>query len=230
MMKVITSIFIALTVLTACSKKNFNNAPPNASVSFINAAMDVPYVIVNFTADSTPFYLNQQPIYYGSSFEWGVPAGNTPISIVSSLDTSGHIYFDKKDLQPSGIYSIYLLNGSSKDNILILQDTIPTYKDSTVGVRFINLVADSKPFSINLSVNPPNIAEFSNLQFEQITKFKSYSMASGVTDYNFEIRDQASGDMITSFDWVPTLYKNNTIVITGSEGQNSVWAFQVNNF
>jgi hypothetical protein len=107
------------------------------------------------------------------------------------------------------------------------------YSDSISGVRFINLSQGSKPISINLQGNLPAQAEISGLAYKQVSVFKTYPDTNGISSYNFEIRDQASGNLLTTFSWNFTLFKNNTLVITGSEDPSigtPVNVFPVNNF
>lgn len=225
-------IFLCLTILTAgtaCKKENSNKAIARASLTVVNAAPDVPSLNVNLSANPIPYYLLQQPIGYGSSFEWGVAPGDSPISIVSSVDTSGTIYQAMIDLKAKAIYSLYVLSGSTKGDVLFMQDSIPYYTDSTAGIRFINLLPDSGPLMVNLQGNDPSQTELSAIAFKQITIFKPYNASVLGGAYTFEIRDAALADPVAVFTWNYTFGKNYTVVISGSEA-GGVYAFQVNNF
>ena len=222
------TVFFVSIFFYSCEKYTFNIPSPNASLSVIHAAMDLPSVNVNLTDPRGPFYTFQQPISYGSSFEWGLPAGNVPVIIISSADTNNSILNTKFDLKPSGIYSLYILDESAKTSTLLLEDTIPAHSDSAAGARFINLIEGSQPMTVNLQDNPFTQTEFSNIGYKQITTFKSYMGAGGITGYNFEIHDQQSGDLLATFYWNFILYKNYTIVISGDQSNISV--FQVNNY
>jgi len=163
----------------ACKKSSFNNASPNASINVIHAASNLPSVNVHFSEDTGPFYTYMQPISYGSAFEWGIPGGAVPIVIISSADTSGSILNTTFDLKPSGIYSLYLLNESSKSSTLFLEDTIPVHSDSTAGVRFINLSEGSQPMTVNIDTSPSQ-TEFGNVGYKEITAFTTIGKESGV--------------------------------------------------
>jgi hypothetical protein len=94
--------------------------------------------------------------------------------------------------------------------------------------------SDSKPITVNLQGNLPTQTEFGPLAYQQISSFKSYSVISNVGGvYNFEIRDQASDSLLLTYGWNYPYFKNNTIVISGSEAISSstpLQVFQVNNY
>jgi hypothetical protein len=231
MRKVCYLLLLNCLVAASACKKTSSGTSGIASLNIINASVDLPSVVVNFSDTALPFYLNQAPISSNSSMEFGVPAGANPLIVVSSADTVKPVYRGTLDVQAGGIYSLYLAGQGGVADTVFTKDEIPVYADSSVGVRFINLSPDSKPISVNLAANDPTQTEFSNLTYKQIVGFKTYSANSNIGgSYNFEIRDQASGSLLTTFSWSYTLSKNNTLVINGSENDSSIAVFQVNNF
>jgi hypothetical protein len=235
----VESLILGLVLLSGCAKTSFDGTVPVAALNVINAAMDVPSLNVNFTATPIPYYLYQQPVSYGSSYEWAVAPGDSPIVIVSSLDTSSSIFTGNFKFVPQAIYSLYVLSGTSggQGNVLFQQDTIPVYTDSAAGVRFINLSPDSHPLTVNLQGNPPSQTEFSPLAYEQISSFKQYSATSVVANnggYSFEVHDQSTGILYTTITWNYQVYRNNTMVICGSVNPlnttTPIMVFAVNNY
>jgi hypothetical protein len=228
------NVFIILAgilgIISSC-KKQFSivNEQSLSSINVVNAAPDVPSLNPNFTNSYPPYYLYQNPVYYGSSFKYSIPASVVPVTIVSSTDTTGYLYSDKITLQPQGIYSLYILGGTSKGDVLFMQDTIPYYTDSTAGIRFINCLADQQPLTINLQGNDPLQTEFSSIVYKQITPFKPYDASVIGGSYTFEIRDPALPDPIATFTWNYKVGKNYTVVISGSQAAG-INAFNVNNF
>jgi len=227
-------LFLTGTVISLSCKKDNNNGPTTiASLNVINAAIDVPSVNVNFTNNPIPFYLYQQPVYYGSNFEWGISSGDSAITIVSSADTMNNLYSGNLNLSPGGIYSLYLIGQLPKVSVLFVQDTIPLHSDSTSGLRFINLSPLSQPMSINLQGDAPDQMQFSNLEYGKASGFKTYPATNGIYNYTFEVRDQATGDLLTTVTWNLTLFKNNTLVICGLEdpaASTLISTFQINNY
>lgn len=225
--------FVILVALIAACNKNQTPTLPIASVNVINAAVDLPQVSVNFT--NTPVTYSQQHLVasYGSSVEYGTPAIQTPVLFFSSLDTTKAFYSGSLNLKDLGIYSLFVTGQVPHTDTLLLQDHIPVYQDSVAGVRFINLSPDSQPVSINLAGNYPGNADFQNLAYRKVTAFKSYPATSNISSYNFEVRDAATGTLLTTFTWNLFRFRCHTVVIDGlvnGIGGEAISAFSYNNF
>ena len=215
------------------SCKKDNTVPIDSSLDIINAAANIPSVVVNFSEAAIPFYQNQAFVYYSSSLEYGFPSGVTPIVIVSSSDTTKPIFQGNLNLAAGGIYSLYLIGQSQKPDTFLMEDNIVNYTPDLAGVRFINLSPDSGPISVNIQGNAATQTEFNSLAYKQISDFKTYDASVQYGNYTFEVRDQATGILLTTFAWNYTGSKNNTLVISGSVDPASttpITVFQVNNF
>jgi hypothetical protein len=95
------------------------------------------------------------------------------------------------------------------------------------------LSSGSQPISINLAGNDASQMEFNPIGYKQITAFKTYPDTCGISSYNFEVRDKATDNLLTTFQWSFSLFKNNTLVISGSEDPASstpISVFAVNNY
>src|SRR6185369_10245432 len=125
------------------------------------------------------------------------------------------LFQGKFDLTAGGLYTIFVVGADKLVDTMFLQDFIPVITDSSAGVRFVNLAQGSSLISVNLEGNDPAQTEFSNLGYKQVSNFKSYTGMNGITYYNFEVRDQASGNILTTFSWNIVLFKNQTLVING---------------
>jgi hypothetical protein len=228
--------FLNLSILIVgfgSCKKDTNPLYSIAALTIVNASPNNPSIVATISDTLVPFYVNQSPIAYQSFAEYGNPSGNTPLNLVSAADTSVPLFQGKFNLKPGGIYSLYLVGQIKAIDTVFRQDIIPVYQDSVSGLRFINLVQGSQPISVNLQGYFPTQTEFSGLAYKQISDFKTYSGIGGITSYEFEIRDQSTGNLLTTFSWHFSLYKNNTLVISGSEDPNSTTptsVFQVNNY
>lgn len=228
--------FILITIVIFACKKDTNPSYNTSSIIVVNAVEEPANIVVNFSDTALPYYLDQEPISFASSIQYGIPSGKTPIVVVASSDTTQPLTTMSVNLIGGGIYSLYIAGSGIPQtpvNAFLLKDTIPAYSDSVAGVRVINLSPASAPVSINLQGNSPVQTEFSNLAYEAISNFRSYPDTAGITQYTFEVRDQGTGNLLTTFSWVFTLFKNNTLVICGSEQAGSVTpisVFQINNF
>ena len=230
------NIFLLLIIIPCfiLSCKKNTTAPPNdSSLNIINAAANIPSVVVNFSDAAIPFYQNQAFINYSSSLEYGFPSGVTPIVIVSSSDTAKPVFQGNLTLASGGIYSLYLIGQSIRPDTLLMEDHIVNYTPDLAGVRFINLSPDSGPVSVNIQGNATTQTEFNSLAYKQISDFKTYDAGVQYGNYTFEVRDQASGNLLTTFTWNYTSSKNNTLVISGSVDSASstpITVFQVNSY
>jgi len=232
-MRLTHSLLIITTFFLGSCKKDTLIPLSTSSITVVNAAQEVPSVEINFADTMSPFYLYQTPISYAAAKNFGILSGTTPFVMVSSADTSRLLVQSNVNLAPGGIYSLYLLQGGPKPEYLLMQDSVPVFSDTTAGVRFVNLSPDSKSFSINLATNDASITEFNNISYKQATSFKSYKALAFRGAYSFEIRDQASGDLLITCRWVYRRSNSSSLVICGSIDPNSstpLSVFQINNF
>ena len=230
-MRIIKCFGIILCFIALCyACKKTDSVQTLSSLNIVQAAVSVNSIAVSFATSPIPFHQNQAFISFGSSAEYGLQPGKNPLVIVSADDTTKSLVSASFDLKPGKIYSFYLAGQAAQIDTLFMQDIIRVYTDSSAGLRFINLSPDSKPVSINLVGNPSSQTEFAGLGYKEISAFKSYSATSSVGGvYNFEIRDQASDSLLTTFSWTYGLQKNNTVVISGLEA-SGLTLFQVNNY
>jgi hypothetical protein len=223
----------------ACHKSSTVVISPG-SLNIINAIpTSQPVIPVLGTTQPVQYFASAQTVSYGNAQIYSPLNGPNILYIVQSTDTTEitpkfEMFSGTLTLTAGGIYSFFLTGDTSAVDTFFVQDHIPVYPDSSAGVRFVNLSPGSGPMSINLQGNPITQTEFSNLGYKQISAFKAYSASSGAPgNYTFVVHDQASGDSVV-YSWSYSLYKNNTIVIAGSENPSSndypINAFQFNNF
>ncbi len=239
-MKLKTIFILALTSLlwTACKKSIEKLPTPElSSLTVVNATIDAGPVKFNRYASGLSYAKLRDSINYQSSLEYPVTSGNQPLAVVLSRDTTTQLYHNIFTFSPFKSYSLYTAGNLQNAKTFLLEDNIPVHKDSTVGVRFINLSMDSNPVSINLQGNSAGQSEFSNLAYGQISPFKSY--AADLTNnpnqnYTFEVRDMATGTLLNTFTWYFSAFRNNTLVITGlvnsTNYTDAFTVFQVNNY
>jgi hypothetical protein len=232
MYKIFNIILVALLIsCISCHKESSVSRP--VAFNIINAAVDVPSIYTYFTLSDSAFYLQHSPISYGASYEYGIPSGATPLSIVSSTDTTKPLFQSTLYLRPSGIYSLFLTGHYPSVDTMLIEDNIPIYSDSVAGVRVINLAQSDGPITVNLAGNDASHAEFIGLAYKQISVFKTYPDTNAIGVYNFEVRDQKTGDLLTTYSWSFLPFKSYTLVVNGSTDPNSstpIGVFQMNNF
>lgn len=222
LLKYIIFTFVISAIISSC-KKDSSNISTASALNVINASQSSPAVSVNFTLNPINFSLYQVPISYGSSAEFGNPSGSLPLVLISSADTLKPIYKNTLNFPAGSIHSLYIIGNANQPEMMLSEDKIPSYQDSTSGVRFINLAPDSQPITINLQGNPPTQTEFPSVAYKQISDFKGYSAKSAFSanGYTFEIRDAATSNLLTTFTWNFKPFFCNELVIYGLENNTS---------
>jgi len=235
-------IIITLLFGISCSKNgNVSNPEPISAVNIVNAAPNSSPFIVDLTGATsvTEYFSSAQQIDYGSSYEYSIPSGQIPTVVYQISDTNTPAFIGKLLLSPNAIYSIFLagnINNQGGIDTLLVEDFPPNYSiaDSVAGVRFVNLSTGSKPMNVTIEGNPVAQTEFTGLSYKNVSSWKGYPATSIIPGYySFTVWDQSSGDSLTSFTWNYTLFRNSTLVISGSTNGNSntpLQVFQMNNF
>lgn len=221
-MKKINLILFACSIalmLISCSKSSVKTTPL-ASLEIVNAVINSPGANLGS---------NPNTVYPGSYGQFGLIAGNSAIYVWPVGDSSQPYFNNNVTTVNGGIYSLFLAGGLTGVDTLLVHDTIPSYSDSSAGIRFINLSPGTNPVSIDI-MGMANGSEAASLPYESITSFKKYSANSANTNYNFEIRDAVSDSLLYSFSQAPALFKNITIVIDGQLSDGSFGIFTVNNY
>ena len=229
------AIFLAALVISACQKTKY--VPPPASITVVHAMANETHSIAPLfgAKQSLQYFSTMQKINRYASFLFSPVAGPTAIQIVPSTDTMFNILHGSITLVSGNIYTLFLAGDSTKPDTVFTTDNIPYYSDSSTGIRFINLVPDSKPMLVNIQGNDPTkVDEFTNIAYKQLTAFKKYGASiSNSTSYTFEIRDQGTDSLLKTYKWTFPRFKNQTIVIAGSEVIGSptpITVFSENNY
>ena len=213
-------LFITTNFIASCEKEK---APiPAASLNVINTSPDIPNAKVS--TPKTGYYSQLIGVNSGSNFVFTLPAGSPSIVITNGNDTIKPLYNSALTAGFGQVFSLYIA-GSEGNDIFLKQDTIPVRMDSSVGIRFVNLLPGSSPVSVNI-LGSPNGSEISNLSYKDFSGFKSYPADNNVisTGYYFEFRNAISGDLLTTFNTIDyfhpavPVFKNITIILFGSPG------------
>ena len=236
-LKIFCVLALSVLILFACKKSSDTTPNPAlASITVVNATLNIGSLKVNRYQSGLSYATLSDSIVYESAIEYPISSGNQPITIVLTRDTTNILYKNVFNFLPYKSYSFYLAGQTPDIKAFSFQDNIPVYKDSTAGVRFINLSQNSNPVSINLQGNSTGQTEFTNLSFGQISQFKSYpanQISGAVRTYTFEVRDLSTGNLLITYTWPFAVEKNNTLVISGlinGAGSNALSVFSVNNY
>jgi hypothetical protein len=220
----------------------------SASLTIVNAIPNSNPLVTNYEsagpkgATETPlqYFETANQIAYGSTWESGSYTGMTSLSFAQISDTLVSIWSGTLNLPVGSTYTLFLAGDTAEVDTLFTTDVTPYYPatDSVVGIRFVNLSTGSNTISINLE-GKSNGSEVVSLPYKGVTGFKPYVNNSTIQDYLFVIRDAATGDSLTQYDFAQNgssnygngltdpisgnllLFKNITIVLIGQPVVNA---------
>jgi hypothetical protein len=232
-----------------CSKQSSISTSQVASLNVVNVLNNsAPLILVQGSITSAiGGFSNLVPLSYSSTAVLTTASGSENLyAIQSNVDTASagskgpnYMFNGVLNFKAGSLYSLFITGeDTTSPDFLFVQDTLSAITDSSMGIRFVNLSAGSSPISINLE-GGANGSEVANLPYKGVTSFKRYINNSTTTDYLFVIRDAATGDSLTQFDFVASGSYNNgngltdptknilltfrhvTIALFGSEATNT---------
>jgi hypothetical protein len=231
--------FAILIPILSCHKQiTIATRVKNSSVTVVNAVVNSSSIVTDFSSEPVQWYSNAESVGFASYYEYAIPSGEVPVMVSQSTDTLHTIFNGNFHFEPQQIYSLFLAgqidqSGQSTADTLLTLDNPPYHSisDSTDGIRFINLSPGSNSISVDIQ-GEANGSEVSGLAYRAITSFKTYSATNNVSQYNFEFRDSATGNLLATWTYGVTPFQNVTIGLCGSPTNNNFpqEIFQVNNF
>jgi hypothetical protein len=246
-MKKILMIIIAGLVIQSCKKAE--SLPALASVTVVNAAIDVAaakaYVSdkhINWSAIPTGELVN-----YAFFKHFGVFVGSKNVVAVNSADTTKTLYSGTGEFKEAGLNTLFLCGQTgSYEGIYLADENLPNYTTEVVGIRFINLSPNSPAISVNLTATP-TVNETTGLAYKQKTEFKTYPASNITTGIAFQVKDAVTGSLLASYALPATAvspyttatvaqarFKNVTLVIKGlagaTTGTNAFGVFPVSHY
>jgi hypothetical protein len=235
MKKVLIAIITASALLSSCKKED--SVRKISSYTIINATTDV--VNARAYAAANTIFWNVLPATDAAaqyrSAQFGAWAGPNIIRAVSGADTSITLFSSSKaeNFEEAKSSTLFLCGSTGAyEGIFINNDNIINRTDSVMGIRFINLSANSSPVNITLSTTP-TVNEAAALAYKQITNFKTYPALQSTAAMIFQLRDaggvlQASYTLpITPVSPYTTVgipyarFKSITLVVKGLQGTTS---------
>lgn len=229
-MKHIITILVVLLALSCTKNQSY---PGTASLTLINAVPNsTPSLVTNFSGtEPIQWYKNALKLVYGTSGTSNQAmayTGEQRLAIYKYPDTLAHnfpLYDLALDLHPGTIYTLFLTGTLTAPDTLFTIDAPPYHPatDSSLGIRFVNLMAGSVPVNVNLTGNA-NGSETNNLAYKSITGFKNYAATYNVSKYTFEFRNATTGTLISTLDvtgintatYNNRRFRNFTLALIGS--------------
>lgn len=204
-------LLIVALVITSCKKTK--EVRGVTSLNIINVAAVSPAPTLKFGSNATTIANNSYTLF-------SLVSGTNKLYVYPVGDSS-HPYYNNTITTAGGIYSLFISNAT---DAVLIKDTIPYRKDSTFGVRFINMSPGSPALSINLK-GKANGSEVSSLPYKSYTEFKTYNARinkSSDSTYAFVIRKAGTGDSLTTYtvaytggNFVTPRFQNITLVLRG---------------
>jgi hypothetical protein len=241
MKRIITAIICSL-LLIACSKKE-PVRQGSTSLLIFHGVAGGNYIRTNFSATAPATFYNLNAIQYGgfhpnANLYSPVP-GTVNINLYHVPDTmpkSEPLFRLQPDLPEGSMHSLFLAGTTAAPESVLVKDeplSLPA-GDSAMGVRFVNLIQDNIPVSINIAAREEG-SEVPNLPFKGVTAFKKYDVKMNLADYVFEFRNANTGTILASFTtqgiandgklvanaWI---YKNFAFALVGKEGATGTMA------
>jgi len=225
---------LAVILFAGCSKSSVS-VSPLASLNVVDASVNVATIKANFTGTGLPnFYAtNTVTVAYGANNVYGVNAGVTvPLTIINNADSTKAIYQSNLNLVNGGIYSLYLAGQSTAVDTIFVKETIPSYTDSSCGVRFINLSYNSNPIIVTQSATP-TVVDFTSLSYKSYSSFKTYPALAANATYTFQVRDAGTNAILATYALTTPRFFNCTLAWigqTGVTGTNAPKIARINNY
>ncbi|THU34759.1 DUF4397 domain-containing protein [Niastella caeni] len=223
---------LTILIIASCSKEQTFSG--TASLTLINAVPNsTPSLVTNFSGTDPINYRNALKLEYGKADKGQLNlsyTGEQRLAIYKYPDTNAHnapLYDLTLHLQVGATYTLFLTGTLTVPDTMFTIDNPPYHpiSDSSLGIRFVNLMAGSVPVSVNLAGRAHG-SEANNLSYKSMTGFTNYAATAGISKYTFEFRNTATGALISSLDvgdinkasFNARRYRNFTLALIGSPG------------
>lgn len=234
----VCAVLFCITSIMSCKKDTLPASTDLAALNIVNALpASLPLIPVTGTTFPVRFLYNPGvpesgsyqnlrsigSVSYGSNALLSVKAGIDTVYLAQkNSDTlsnnkgtlSKYMFNSVLNLSGNTAYSLFITGSdTTSPDFLFVQDNLPYHSssDSTVGIRFANLSANSAPVSLNIQGQPYG-GEVSSLAYKGITGFKNYAATFGTGSYVFEFRDAGTGSLLTTYTLNGVNTSSTTIV------------------
>ena len=224
--------FLLLVLMMGACEKNQLNAGNPAAIQVFNALNDGSILYTNLSEQRPDYFRTSRRILnkgYLKLNEHFVDASPLTLSWYSSPDTMPKdepILTVKPEFETGAIYSMFLYGSKTSAKYTWQKDIIPPLggEDSVTWIRFANFSED-QDISVNLKGEPAG-SFVQQLPLHSLSDFRKLSVVRSVLKYEFEITDQHTGELISTFV-IDKMYdpgvilwynRSNTLVLTGKQG------------
>lgn len=229
---------LLMTAVISSCKKNQPFAGIPATCQVFNAMDDGIILLAHWdTSRPAPFSflrrVNNKANYSVTSGLYSTLNSSQPIQLFAFPDTLSHqgpLVDTRLQLEEGGLYSLFISGSKAAPQYVLHKDEIPVFnqQDSVTHIRFANF-SDGQTISVNLKGEATG-SFIQSLPPKGFSGFKEMNARRSVIKYEFEVRDQANGDLITTYtadrfdglggtSFVTRWYNRaNTLVLTGKQG------------
>lgn len=219
--------FFLLIIFSACKKANLYDTNP-ATIQPFNLLDDGVVLRANLSGKHPIQYSTALPLYnksFNQQYNLFVKSFPQKIDLYAQPDTMPHdrpVISADLQLETGKIYSMFIYGEKSAATYTVHEDQFPDIigKDSVTLIRFANF-SEGQPISVNIKGQAPG-SYIQSLPFKSTTGFDALKVGPSIANYEFEIRDQASGNLITTFTTANSgsaypvwIYNPHTLVFTG---------------
>ena len=229
----VMGLLVLLLTGNACRKTSFDGQP--AVLQIVNAMDNGTELYANFSTIRPGMFSSALYLHHNFSHVVGLNQFPQPIQFYIVQDTlpeNEPVINSSIDVKPGETYSLFIYGQKSSTAYSLVQDQfLPiNRKDTFTYIRFANF-SESQSISVNLK-GAANGSYIQNLPFKSVTEFMPVQRNTSMPDPEFEIRDQATGELIASqllnefnqlvdpdwnapYEW---FFRFNTFVLTGQKG------------
>ncbi|WP_130540506.1 hypothetical protein [Pseudobacter ginsenosidimutans] len=215
-----TVILLGMLMLAACSKEEpFVGSP--STVQLFNALDNGTELYADLSGNrplqfKTALMINNKQYYDVRTNSISTKQPLQPLDLWSTSDTSTHdspLIRANLELEEKSFYSMFIFGNKTAAEFLLHKDEIPALKanDSVTFIRFANF-GNAQPISVNLKGEPAG-SFMQSLPYKGIGEFTEMNARTAVGQYEFEIRDQASEELLAVFIADNFGYVNGSVVI-----------------
>lgn len=202
-------LMICLALVSACTR-NYDT-PGVASLSVFNGVVGAGTLVPDLSDTNRRFWYKAiEYVNYGNggsvdpgvlrnTGQFNASTGTQRIRFLKYPDTLPHNkpILDLKLAVPVGTISSLFLTGTvDAPDTLFIRENFPwhSHTDSVTSIRVVNLVPGLNA-SVNLQGNAVG-SEVESLGFKSLSPFKNYPVTGQGTQYVFEVRDAATGNLL----------------------------------
>jgi hypothetical protein len=223
--KLFALLTMALSIMVfSCNKVHIDTQTYSATINTVNAvAAPAVDLKVNFTGLDIQYspvqtlgFYTYDGLFVNGLLTYAVPADREiPLKVVLSNDSSKILFNKPAAFDAGSSHTLFVTGTLQQPEGILVDDALPLHRDSTVGIRFINLSPDAGTISINLSGEAPG-STASNLAYKSYTDFILFPAKAENEYYFFEIRDSVTGNVITELFFDVARMRNETVMMRGT--------------